>query len=219
MKKILMLVVLFTLSLTVTAQEKITEGVITLKQNYSSNDEATQAQLAMMGEMITTTFFKGKKSRVEVSNPMSGDITIITDSESMESLTLMDNPMIGKKYQKQTIEVPKDESDNFKVVDGAETKTILGYECKQKHLTIKEGGSEIKMVMYVTDKIAPVLSQQNAQFGDKLGGFPLYTEMSMTQGEAEFTIVSEVTEVKSEKVADSKFSLTPPEGYSKMEGM
>lgn len=219
MKRILMLAVLLTLSFTVTAQEKITEGVITLKQTYNSSDEATQAQLAMMGEMITTTFFKGKKSRVEVSNPMSGDITVITDSDSMESLTLMDNPMLGKKYQKQTIEEPKDKSEDYKVVEGSDTKTILGYKCKQKSLTISEGGNNIKMVMYVTDKIAPVLSQQNAQFGNDLGGFPLYTEMTMTQGGIEVKVVSEVTEVKSEKVDDSKFSLTPPEGYTKMEGM
>ena len=146
MKRILMLTVLLTLSFTVTAQEKITEGVITLKQTYNSSDEATQAQLAMMGEMITTTFFKGKKSRVEVSNPMSGDITVITDSDSMESLTLMDNPMLGKKYQKQTIEEPKDKSEDYKVVEGSDTKTILGYKCKQKSLTISEGGNNIKMV-------------------------------------------------------------------------
>lgn len=219
MKKILMLAILFVLSFTVSAQEELTEGVITLKQSYSSNDEATQAQLDMMGEMITTTFFKGKKSRVEVSNPMSGDVTVITDAESMESLTLMDNPMLGKKYQKQTIKVPNDKPDDYKVVEGTETKTVLGYECKQKSLTISEGGNDIKMIMYVTDKIAPVLSQQNAQFGDKLGGFPLYTEMTMTQGNVEVKIISEVTEVKSEKLDDSKFSLTPPEGYTKMEGM
>ncbi len=219
MKKIFMLTVLFALSFTVVAQEKITEGVITLKQTYNSSDEATQAQLAMMGEMVTTTFFKGEKSRVEMSNPMSGDIIIITDSESKESLTLMDNPMLGKKYQKQTIEVPNDKSDENKVVEGSDTKTILGYKCKQKSLTLNEGGSNIKMVMYVTDKIAPVLSQQNAQFGSDLGGFPLYTEMTMTQGEIEIKVISEVTEVKSEKVNDSKFSLTPPEGYTKMEGM
>ncbi|MHA7843255.1 MAG: DUF4412 domain-containing protein [Winogradskyella sp.] len=219
MKKLLILSLLFTLCCTINAQEEITEGVITLKQTYHSNDEATQAQFAMMGEIVTTSFFKGKKSRIEMSNPMSGDVVIITDSESMESLTLMDNPMIGQKYQKQSIDVPEDKSDNVKIEEGSETKTILGYKCKQKILTITEGGNDIKMVIYTTDKIAPVLSQQNAQYADRLGGFPLYTEMSMTQGEKEFLIISEVTEVKDETIDDSKFSLTPPEGYTKMEGM
>ncbi|APY09073.1 hypothetical protein BWZ20_12510 [Winogradskyella sp. J14-2] len=219
MKKILMLALLYSFAFIVNAQEKVTEGVITLKQTYKSNDEATQAQFAMMGDIVTTTFFKEKKSRIEMSNPMSGDVVIITDSKSMESLTLLDNPMMGQKYQKQTIDLPKDKSDDINIEEGSETKTILGYKCKQKLMTISEGGNDIKMVMYTTDKIAPVLSQQNAQYSNKLGGFPMYTEMSMTQGEVVFTIISEVTEVKSESVDDSKFSLTPPEGYTKMEGM
>jgi outer membrane lipoprotein-sorting protein len=55
--------------------------------------------------------------------------------------------------------------------------------------------------------------------GDKLKGFPLYMEMFVTQQGMNMTITNEVTELKKDKVDTSKFSMTPPEGYTKMEGM
>ena len=41
----------------------------------------------------------------------------------------------------------------------------------------------------------------------------------MSQMGSTIEVVSEVTEIKKEKVSDDKFSLTPPEGFEKMEGM
>jgi hypothetical protein len=99
MKKLLVLL-LTVFSLSTFAQDKISEGVIIMKQTIESDDPTVQAQLAMMGEMISTTYFKKGKSRSEVSNQMSGDVTVIIDQDIQEMLMLMDGPM-GKLYGKK----------------------------------------------------------------------------------------------------------------------
>ena len=57
MKKLLVLL-LAVFSLSTFAQEKISEGVITMKQTISSDDATVQAQLDMIGQMTSTTYFK-----------------------------------------------------------------------------------------------------------------------------------------------------------------
>ncbi len=219
MKKLFLLAVLFAFSTVVMAQDVITEGVITTKQTLKSDDENMQAQLAMMGDIVSTTYFKDTKSRVEVSNPMSGDVTVVSDSKTMKTLTYMDNPMLGKKFMLTDLEVPNTDTNSMKIEKGTGTKTVLGYECKEVILTYKENGNELKMILYTTDKIAPILNQQTMQYGGDIGGLPLYSEATVYQGEMKMTIITEVTEIKDEEIEDTKFSLTPPEGYTKMEGM
>ena len=216
MKKLFIFTLLLAFNTVVFAQEAISEGVVTTKQILSTDNEAMQAQLAMMGDIISTTYFKETKSRVEVSNPMSGDVVVIADAESLESLTLMDNPMMGKKFQLTTIDPNAVQFDNMKIEDGTETKTILGYECKEKILSYSENGNELKMIFFTTDKIRPVLNQQTIKYGEQIGGFPLYSKAVVNQGGMMITVETEVTEVKAEKVDDSKFNMTPPEGYTEM---
>jgi hypothetical protein len=219
MKKLFTLVLLLTFSAIVTAQEKITEGIATTKMSYTSDDEALKMQMSMMGDIVSTIYFKDTKSRTEVSNPMSGDIIVITDSDKAVSLTLMDVPGLGKKFIEQKTEVDKEALKNIKVEEGTKTKTLLGYECQEKIMTMNQDGNEVKMILYVTDKIVPVTNQQAAQLGFKIEGFPMYTEIIASKDGKGITIVMEVTELKDEKVDDGKFSMTPPEGYTKMEGM
>ncbi|MDY2587558.1 DUF4412 domain-containing protein [Winogradskyella aquimaris] len=218
MKKTLMLVVLFTLSCIVTAQEKITEGIFISKQTMSTDNEQMQATFDAMGEMTTKTYLKGKKSRAEMSNPMSGDIVAIVDAESMTSLTLMDSAM-GKKYMKTKVENEDELLKDITVEEGSETKIILGYECKQYIVTMNQNGIEMKMSMYVTDQIEPVMSSNNLVLYEKINGFPMLTEIEMNQMGMQMTITNEVTKIDKTEVSDDLFSLTPPEGYTKMEGM
>ena len=213
MKRILTLLAL-SLTIMVSAQKKITEGVIVSKQTISSDNEQVKAQLEMMGDMQTITYFKGDKSRAELSNPMSGDVVTLTDSENM--LILMDNPMLGKKYMLQNIKKAEDQVKDIEVVKGTETKTILGYECKQYTVTVKQDAGNMEMEMYTTEAI-PVKSQQTSMVGDKVKGFPLFVVMKMNQMGTDMVITTEVTEIKDEKVADDKFNMTPPEGYEDME--
>jgi hypothetical protein len=211
MRKLLLL--LFVLaSFNVFAQKKMTEGVLVMKQTMSSENAMAQQQFAAMGDMITTTHFKGNKSCAELSNPMSGDVTVIMDQVSQEMLMLMDNPMMGKLYAKQSLELTEEQLSKIKVTAVDETKTILGYECKRIDVTTEEQGTEVTISFFVTDAFE-IPTQQTAMFGDKFKGLPMYFEMKMNQMGMEFVITTEVTEIREEKVPDSKFNMTVPEGY------
>lgn len=217
MKKLVFLL-LATFSLSVVAQDQLAEGVIISKQSMSSDNDEMNAQLKMMGDSPSILYFKGDMSRTETSNPMNGDVTIILDNSKKEMLMLMSNPMYGKKYSIQSTQPKPEDLENITVIKGEETKTILGYECQQYLITMKQQGLDMEIEMFTTDKISAP-SNNTANFGDKLEGFPLYFTMKMNQMGANIEIINEVTEVKKETVADEKFSMTPPDGYEKMEGM
>ncbi len=216
MKKLILLLTLL-LCITALAQEKLTEGVITTKQTMSSDNEEMQAQFATIGDMTTTTYFKGDKARSEVSSPMTGDIITISNGETNEVLMLMDNPMLGKQYALQKNEVTEDQLEKINVVAGSETKTVLGYECKQYMVTLSQDGVKMEMELFTTEAI-PVASQQAAMLGDKLKGYPLYMKITMDQMENKMIITTEVTEIKKGAVSNDKFDMTPPAGYEKMVG-
>ena len=182
-----------------------------MKQTMSSENEMMQQQFAAMGEMITTTYFKGMKSRAESSNPMAGDITVLIDQDAQEMLMLMDNPM-GKMYGKTSIALTDEQLSKIEVTPFDETKTILGYKCKRVDVTTKEQDVEMTISFFVTDAFE-IPTQQTAMFGDKLKGLPMYFEMTMNQMGMDFVITTEVTEIRDEKVDDAKFDMTIPEGY------
>jgi len=215
MKKLVTLFVLM-LALIATSQDKFTEGVIIMKQSMTSPNEVINASLASLGEIITTTYVDGNKSRTESSNPMSGDVTVIMDSDASMSLQLMDVPGMGKKYVSQKIEITEEMLKNITIEEGSETKNVLGYDLKHFIVTMNQQGSEMKMEMFVTDKIDRVMTQQTAILGNKVKGFPLYMITTMSQMGSEIVITTEVTKIDPQPVDDDKFNLTPPEGYTKM---
>jgi hypothetical protein len=216
MKNILLFIAVVGFSYTSIAQEKFTEGEITMKQTMSSPNEQFNASLSAIGDMIMTTYVDGTKSRTESSNPMSGDVIVIIDGESNELLQLMDVPGLGKKYTSQKVEVTEEMSKNITVTEGTETKNVLGYDLKQYIININQDGTEMTMEMFITDKIQGVKTQQTAMLGDKVNGYPLYLIIKMNQMGAEIIIKSEVVKMEAKTVDDNKFSLTPPEGYEKM---
>ncbi len=212
-KSILLALVTMSMSMSVFAQKEIKEGVMTLKMTMASDNEQVNASLAMLGDISSTTYFKGQKSRSEQVIPMAGETTSIVDNDAKEMLILMNNPMMGKKFIKNSTEVTQEDLDNVSVTETGDTKTILDYKCKGYNVIMNKDGQEIKMTMYSTDKIvAP--TQNSAMLGDKFKGFPMHLVMTMTQQGMPMTITMEVTEIKNESVDDSKFDLTPPEGYS-----
>lgn len=215
MKKLLC-ILFVAVSISTIAQEKFTEGIITMKQTMDSPNEQVKAMLAEMGDMVTITYVDGAKSRSESSNPMSGDVTVIIDSESNELLQLMDIPQMGKKFVSQKMEITEEMKKSITVVEGSETKDVLGYNCKQYIITMKQETGDMKMEMFITDKIEGVMTQQTAMLGDKIKGYPLYMIITMNQMGAEIMVTSEVTKMDAQAVDDAKFSLTPPEGYTKM---
>ncbi|MDN3493970.1 DUF4412 domain-containing protein [Winogradskyella bathintestinalis] len=218
MKKILLFSLILLFSVTLTAQEKLSEGVLTTKQTMSSDNEQMNAQLKSMGDSNSTSYFKGDKSRNETNSPMTGDLTIIVDGATKQMLMLMDNPSIGKKYTVQSMEPKAEDLKNVTVTKGDETKTILGYECQEYIVSMKQNGQDMEMQMFTTDKISAI-SHNTTAMGSKVEGFPLYFVMKMNQMGSAIEISSEVIKIDKVDVADEKFDMTPPEGYSKMEGM
>ena len=203
------------LSLNLSAQKELKEGVMTMKMTMSTDNEQAKAALAMMGDMTVTSYFKGDKSRTEQSHQMTGSNISIVDNSSKKILVLMDNPMMGKKYTETDLNVSEEDLKNVTVTPKGDTKTIAGYTCEGFDVLVKRDGIETKMVMYVTDKIlAP--NQNTAPLGGKIKGFPLYTVVNAKQGPIDMQITMEVTEVKDQSVDDSKFEMKVPEGYEKL---
>lgn len=213
MKKVIVLFVT-ALSLNAAAQKELTEGVMTMKMTMDTDNEQAKAAFAMMGDMTVTSYFKGDKSRTEQSHQMTGSNITIVDNSAKKILVLMDNPMMGKKYTESDISVSQEDLKNITVTEKGDTKTIIGYTCKGYDVVINKNSVETKMVLYVTDKIKTP-NQNTVALGDKIKGFPLYTVVNTKQGPIDMKITMEVTEIKEEKVDDSKFDMTVPEGYSK----
>ncbi|REG85305.1 DUF4412 domain-containing protein [Winogradskyella sediminis] len=218
MKKILVLGLALMLNMVATAQDQMQEGVLTAKQTMASDNEQMNAQLKAMGDSEATTYFKGTKSRSETSNPMTGDMTIIVDGEEKQMLMLIDQLGVGKKYILQSFVPSEEDLKSVTVEKGSETKTVMGYECQQYIVKMKQNGQDVEMQMFTTDKIS-AFSHNTTAMGDQVEGYPLYFVMKMNQMGASIEVTSEVTEIKQESVSDDKLSLTPPEGYTKMEGM
>ncbi|WP_179354618.1 DUF4412 domain-containing protein [Winogradskyella vidalii] len=219
MKKTLILSFALVFAVMLNAQEKIEEGVLTIKQSMSSDNEQMNLQLKSMGELKNaTSYFKGDKSRNETSNPMAGDMTMIIDGATQQMLMLMDNPSLGKKYTIQSTVPSESDLESVTVKKGEETKTVLGYECQQYIINMKQNGQEVEMHMFTTDKIS-ALSQNTTAMAGKVEGYPLYFVMKLNQMGAVIEVSNEVIKIDKVAVSDDKFSMTPPEGYTKMEGM
>lgn len=217
MKKIILLVA-FVLTTVTFAQEKITEGVLTQTQTMSSPNEEVNGQLAMMGEMLTTVYFKGADTRSEMSSPMMGSTVTIVDDTNSKMMMLLDHPMMGKKYVTKELKTSEEDLKNIIVTPKNDTKTILGYECVGYDVVMKKEGQEMKVVVYATEKLK-ISGKKNIQFGDKVKGFPMYTEMNINQMGADIKIIIKVASIKAEKVDTAKFDMTIPAGYEKAENL
>ena len=215
MKKTLFLSFALLLSISVSAQNKIEEGIMTTKQSMSSDNEQMNSQLQLMGDTNSTTYFKDDKSRSETSSPMTGDVTIVIDGTAKQMLMIMSNPQLGKKYSIQSAEPNEEDLAKISVKKGEETKTVLGYKCQQYIVTMEQNGQEVEMHMFTTDEILAV-SQNTTAMGGKVEGFPLYFVMKMNQMGSNIEIRSEVIKIDEVAVSDDKFNMTPPEGYTKL---
>lgn len=215
MKKLILLTVALLSTLGI-AQEKITEGVIMTKQTMSSPDAEMNMQLAMVGEMVSTTYFKGDKSRTELSSPLTGENTTVLDLGSKEILVVMNNPMVGKKYVAKKLDDIEDKLKDVSVEETKETKEFLGYVCKKYIVKSKLQGQDINTIVYASDDL-PSIGQDVIEFGGKIKGYALYTEKTLKQMGKEITFKKIVSEIKKEAVSDDKFDMTPPAGYEKQE--
>lgn len=203
------------LSLTASAQQEITEGVIKAKMTMTSNDEAMNTQFTMLGEVPMTFYVKNQKSRTEQLSQMIGNSIGIVDAKAKKLLLLMDNPM-GKKYDLKEINHSKEDLKNITVTETGDSKTIAGYKCKGYNIEVIKNGMTSKMIIYTTDKIkAP--TKNTLELGGKLKGFPMHTTVYLGEGDSQITVTIVSVSATAEKVDDSKFDMTIPKGFSKLE--
>lgn len=190
---------------------KVFKGVITYEISYPGNsfDAATLAQLP---KLVTATIGE-KKSKVELNAGMYSQITY-SDAEAMTVQTLMD--VMGQKFlMKQTKEeIAKEiaKNPNPKIVIGAETKKIAGYDCKKADITTidpEQGDKEITISVFFSEE----LRNDNANFEGHfrgLTGTPLAYQLDMGGMKMQFT----ATSVKQQKVSDKDFEI--PSGYKEV---
>ena len=217
MKKAL-LVVLITFGFSLVAQEKLNEGVLIFNQTMSSDNEQVNSQLQAMGLSTSTTYFKGNKSRNESKGAMTGEMSIVMDGERNQMLMLMNQPMLGKKYALRSMTPTEEDLKKVNVTKGDDKRTFMGYDCEQYFVTVDQNGQKMEMELFTTDKITAI-SQDTNSMGEMVKGFPLYLKLKMNQMGTVLEVVTEISEIKTVAVSEDKFSLTPPEGYEKMEGM
>lgn len=217
MKKILQIALL--LITVVTFAQSSFEGKIVSQQTMSSDNPEVQAQLAYMGMMSTTQYVKGSNSRTELNSPMTGKMTSIYTAKTDEVLVLMDNPTAGKKYMKASASKLKEQAGEQKVdvTKGKETKTILGYDCEQYFMTMVANGTKMEMELFVTDKIAMVITDQNIAYANKIKGMPLLIKGKVNQMGMDINITNSVTEIIKESVSSDKFDATIPDGFTNLE--
>jgi len=216
LSKKITLFLFLTISFTLFSQKEIKEGIISMKITMSSDNEQVNNSLAMLGDMSTTTYFKNQKSRTEMKSPMTGENTTIIDNNTKEMLVLINNPMLGKKYIKSTLDVSDEDLNNITVTETGDTKIVLGYKCKGYDVVIKKDDTETKMTLYTTDKItAP--NQNSTGLGGKIKGYPMYMELNVSQSGMPLKTIMETTEIKNESIDNSKFDMTVPEGFSEMD--
>ena len=147
MKKILFIVLVAITSVGF-SQETIKEGVVLSKQTMSTDNAELQSQLAMVGDIVTTTYFKGNKSRSETNNFMTGTSVTIMDNDNNQMLMTLNNQMVGKKYVLKSMEPSEEDLENITVTKGDETKNILGYECQEYNVEVNKDGVVVKMDIY-----------------------------------------------------------------------
>jgi|AVFP01.1.fsa_nt_gi outer membrane lipoprotein-sorting protein len=207
------------ISLELAAQRELSEGVITFSQTMSSTNEQMNAQLSMLGDLTTTTYFKKDKSRTELSNPMMGDVTSIFNTENGQMMMVMNNPMMGKVYTIGSIPGSEQLPDGITIKKGDEVRSLQGYDCQQYLVNMSQEGVDVEIEMYVTPLIKALNKETLEYLGDFDGGFPLFFKVDSRTPGFEITMTQEVTSIKSQQVDDSKFEMTPPDGYKKVDSI
>ncbi len=169
------------------------EGTITYKMVYENLSPQIKPMAGMLPKSSTVNV-KGELSKTTTPNAMGGEINVIINSATGETLTLMD--LVGQKYAtKMTPEDIKDE-DKPEIEYTEETKEILGYMCK-KAIAIDKKGNEIEV--YYTEEIDVKVSSSV----DGIKGFPMQVIINQNM----FTMTQTVTDIKKGKVKKIKMDV------------
>lgn len=204
-----MKLILFPLILVLTcffgyAQNPKIIGDCTATFSITSNEASTNNNLS---GATKTLYIKGKIIRVDMSSSAFQQ-SIIYNTSTGEAVILKE--LSGNKYMTK-IDAQKWKQQNnryegMKVILGAQTKTILGYECKSGSATLKDGSS---FSFYYAPAIVPSASENPYQFND-IPGFVLEYETVGDDKKSKITYTA--TKINFSPVPASKFEI-PATGY------
>lgn len=207
--KSILFTLLFVLSMgTISAQ--ITEGQLTYKMEFSSDDPQMSAAIPMMQGSTMQLYFAKDKSAADVSMGSFMKMKSVMDSKLDKGVILID--IMGQKVANNIESISKQKVDKEKIgkpVMTSETKKIIGFNCK-KYVIKDETGNGNESVLWITTDIKTSLAGQD-QFTNGIEGVPL-----------EFSTVQQGMNVHFEAsnfnktVDSSNFSITIPEGYRVM---
>jgi len=196
MKNITLAIAFLLSSFSIIAQDF--EGTITYEMVYENLSPQIKPMAGMLPKSSTVEV-RGELSKTTTPNAMGGEINVIINSTTPETLTLMN--LMGQKYAtKMNSEDIKDE-EKPEIVYTDETKEILGYDCKKAVATDKEGN---EVEVYYTEEIDVKVSNSV----DGIKGFPM--QVMITQDM--FTMTQTVTEIDKGKV--KKIKMEVPSDYT-----
>ena len=204
MKKNLFLIFLSFLTLASIAQLPVIVTDCTVTYAISGSDAVTNNNLT---GAIKLFYIKGKMSRTDLQS-QNYKQTLIYDSQSGSAVVLKE---IGaEKYMsKLSREEWKKENSRYEGLSlklTSQTKTILGYECKQAVASLNDGSS---YNIYFAAAITSSASENPYQFKD-VPGFVLEYETTGANGISKITYTA--TSINLNPVPASKFEI-PSSGY------
>ena len=206
MKKAIILTTILLLAAVVPSVAQSFEGKIIVQSKVTDAPPEMQAMKSMV-ESTMTTWVKGNKSRMETSNPFTGELISITDYDKKESVTCMN--LMGQKKAvvsplgETAMSQPSSVPANFNYKDTGNTKIILGYTCHEALASYTGAdGKPMSMSIWFTKE----LPNRNAQYPG-LSGMPMEYSMHV-QG---MTLTMLTTAIEKLSVSDDKFNI--PDGY------
>lgn len=178
------------------------EGKLVMKME-AVEVPAEYESMKSMFESTMTIYSKGKKSRLEATNAMTGTTITLNDGDKGESITCID--MMGQKMATKVSyndsqRTPEEVNFRFKTLEG--TKVIAGYNCKHGMYTTEANGQKQEMEVWYTEEIPNTKADMR-----EIPGMTMEMIMTM-QG---IKLKTHVTEVTKEKVPAKMFEM--PEGY------
>jgi len=169
------------------------EGTISYEMVYENLSPQIKPMAGMLPKSSSVDV-KGELSKTTTPNAMGGEINVIINSTTGETLTLMN--LMGQKYATKMTPEDVKEEDKPKIEYTEDTKEILGYVCK-KAIATDQDGNEIEV--YYTEEIdVKVSSSING-----VKGFPMQVIISQDM----FTMTQTVTEIKKGKVKKIKMEV------------
>ncbi len=218
MKNLLILPLFLLITITATAQETLSKGIIKMELTEASSDNEQMATAFEMMKGSETNYFFNEETALVQQSFMGGMVSMSTHSNMKTDATTLLFDMMGQKMMVETTSEElnaanntpeaKKAMENMKVsYDKADTKNILGYECYKANVGIANG---MTVSLYVTDAIKANNNLIKGLETVDLDGFPLELVMNTS----DFKMVYTTTEIKKDvERAQLEINTT---GYKKM---